>query len=73
MDAQECPDGEWLPTIYGAIPKELEGTLFRNGPGKFTLGGKRIPHPYDGDGFVASVALKDGNAFYRSKFVNTPE
>lgn len=73
MDAEECPEGSWLSVIYGEIPKELHGTLFRNGPGKFTLGGKKIDHPYDGDGFVASVAFKDGAAFYRSRFVQTPE
>ncbi|KAG7675184.1 hypothetical protein Ndes2526B_g08043 [Nannochloris sp. 'desiccata'] len=73
MEAQENPKGYFADTIYGEIPRELEGTLFRNGPGKFTLGGKRIPHPYDGDGLVASIAFKNGTAFFRSRFVQTPE
>ena len=49
------------------------GTFFRNGPGKFTLGDRTIDHPYDGDGFVASIAFQNGRAFYRARFITTPE
>ncbi len=73
MEAQEDPSGYFADVIYGEIPPELEGTLFRNGPGKFNLGGKRIEHPYDGDGLVASIAFKNGTAFFKSRFVQTPE
>jgi all-trans-8'-apo-beta-carotenal 15,15'-oxygenase len=73
MDAEECADGYWADVVAGAIPPELEGTWFRNGPGRFTLGGEPIPHPYDGDGFVASLAFRGGAAFFRSRFVATPE
>jgi hypothetical protein len=38
----------------GEIPKELEGTLLRNGPGLFEVGGVGISHPLDGDGMVLS-------------------
>ncbi len=73
MEANENPEGYFADVIYGEIPTELQGTLFRNGPGKFSLGKERIPHPYDGDGLVASIAFKDGTAFLRSRFVQTPE
>lgn len=73
MDAEECPDGYWAEVVAGAIPEDLEGTWYRNGPGRFTLGGEPIPHPYDGDGFVASLAFRHGAAFFRSRFVATPE
>jgi all-trans-8'-apo-beta-carotenal 15,15'-oxygenase len=73
MDAEECPEGYRVEVVYGAIPPTLSGTLFRNGPGRFTLGGRRIAHPYDGDGLVASLAFKDGAAHFRSRFVQTPE
>jgi len=73
MEAQEDPEGYYVDCIYGALPPELEGTLFRNGPGKFTVGSSKIDHPYDGDGLVASLAFKDGKAFFRSRFVRTPE
>lgn len=73
MEARECREGCWLDVVYGEIPKDLEGTLFRNGPGKFKVGNRQIGHPYDGDGFVASISFKDGKAFLRSRFVKTPE
>jgi all-trans-8'-apo-beta-carotenal 15,15'-oxygenase len=73
MEAKECSEGCWLNVVYGKIPKDLEGTLFRNGPGKFKVGNRQISHPYDGDGFVASISFKDGKAFFRSQFVKTAE
>lgn len=73
MEAKECSEGCWLNVVYGKIPMDLEGTLFRNGPGKFKVGNRQISHPYDGDGFVASISFKDGKAFFRSRFVKTAE
>jgi len=37
------------------------------------VGTTKINHPYDGDGLVCSLAFKDGSAFFRSRFVKTPE
>jgi carotenoid cleavage dioxygenase-like enzyme len=36
----------------GTIPRELSGTLLRNGPGLFEVGGQPISQPLDGDGMV---------------------
>jgi carotenoid cleavage dioxygenase-like enzyme len=36
--------------IEGKLPKGLRGTLLRNGPGLFEVGGKRVDQPFDGDG-----------------------
>ncbi len=41
------------PQVEGTIPKELRGTLLRNGPGLFEIGNKRIAQPFDGDGMVS--------------------
>lgn len=57
----------------GALPKQLHGTFFRNGPGRFSAGAEQYGHPYDGDGLVASVAIRDGRAFFRSAFIRTKE
>lgn len=38
--------------VEGTIPKDLEGTLLRNGPGLFEVGNKKIAQPFDGDGLV---------------------
>ncbi|HEY9752821.1 MAG TPA: carotenoid oxygenase family protein, partial [Coleofasciculaceae cyanobacterium] len=37
----------WIDQIEGVIPPELEGTLFRNGPGLLDIKGQRIHHPFD--------------------------
>jgi hypothetical protein len=37
-DAVECPEGYEPEVLLGEIPRDLNGTLFRNGPGKFTIG-----------------------------------
>lgn len=73
MEAPEEPEGYWVDVVYGSIPKDMTGTLFRNGPNKFNIGGEALGHPYDGDGFVGSVAIKDGAAYFRSRFVKTAE
>ncbi len=57
--------------IEGEIPTELTGTVFRNGPGLTDVNGYRLKHPFDGDGMISAVAIKDGKAFYRNKFVRT--
>lgn len=59
--------------IVGNIPKDLKGTLLRNGPGLFDIGGKKIPQPFDGDGKVAMFCF-DGNGsnpFFSTRFVRT--
>ncbi|BDA40369.1 beta,beta-carotene 15,15'-dioxygenase [Coccomyxa sp. Obi] len=63
----------WVDTsmIEGSIPAELEGTLLRNGPGLFEVGGKPIGQPFDGDGMVCSWAFSDGHCFFRSRYVRT--
>ncbi len=38
----------------GTIPPELEGTLLRNGPALFDVGGAPVNQPFDGDGMVRS-------------------
>ncbi len=61
----------WIEEIEGEIPAELTGTVFRNGPGLTDVNGYRLKHPFDGDGMINSIAIKDGKAFYRNKFVRT--
>jgi carotenoid cleavage dioxygenase len=58
--------------VEGAIPKDLSGTLYRNGsnqhyhptnPDRF--------HWFDGDGMVHAFRIQDGKASYRNKWVQT--
>ena len=73
VETEEDPDGYFMETVAGSLPRELEGTLFRNGPGKFAVGSDKVQHPYDGDGLILSIAIRDGKAFFRSRFVKTAE
>jgi len=54
------------------LPADLEGTFFRNGGAKYVVGEEKVLHPFDGDGMIAAITVKDGGAFYRNKFVRTP-
>ncbi|BAS57285.1 9-cis-epoxycarotenoid dioxygenase [Leptolyngbya boryana NIES-2135] len=61
----------WIEEIEGEIPTELNGTLFRNGPGLLDINGERIQHPFDGDGMISAIAFHNGRAHYRNRFVKT--
>ena len=61
------------PEIEGKIPRELRGSLYRNGPGLFDRGGLRKPHLLDGAGLVQRLSLADGMAHYQNAFVRTPK
>ncbi|WP_088893578.1 carotenoid oxygenase family protein [Leptolyngbya ohadii] len=60
-----------IDEIEGQIPAELEGTLFRNGPGLLDINGQQIHHPFDGDGMISAITFQNGRAYYRNRFVRT--
>ena len=58
--------------IEGEIPKELKGTLFRNGPGLLEIYGKKLNQFFDGDGLVYSTTFDgEGGVKFRHNFVGT--
>ena len=61
----------WIDDIEGEIPPQLQGTLFRNGPGLFEIHGTEIRHPFDGDGMISAITFKEGRAHFRNRFVRT--
>jgi all-trans-8'-apo-beta-carotenal 15,15'-oxygenase len=61
------------PEVEGEIPRELRGSLYRNGPGLFERGNLRKPHLLDGDGLVQRLSFTDGGVHYRNAFVRTPK
>ncbi|MBE9210297.1 carotenoid oxygenase family protein [Nostoc sp. LEGE 06077] len=63
----------WIDDIEGQIPPELQGTLFRNGPGLLDVNGQRIHHPIDGDGMISRITFTDGRAHFRNRFVQTED
>ena len=59
--------------IDGEIPRELNGTLYRNGPCQKTLpkAGPEALHTFDGDALVHAIRFDDGAAHYLSRFAQT--
>ncbi|MEM1369534.1 MAG: carotenoid oxygenase family protein [Cyanobacteria bacterium P01_H01_bin.15] len=61
----------WVEEIDGTIPAELNGTLFRNGPGLMDINGMTIHHPFDGDGMINRFTFQNGRVHYRNRYVQT--
>ncbi|WP_433201072.1 carotenoid oxygenase family protein [Nocardia sp. CA-107356] len=56
--------------VAGALPAELDGRYFRNGPNP--LPGVISPHWFVGDGMLHGVRLRNGRAhWYRNRWVRT--
>lgn len=53
--------------LFGSIPEQLRGTLYRNGPGCLQRGNAKVGHWFDGDGAILAVHFTEagGNAVYR--------
>lgn len=57
--------------VHGRIPPDLDGVFYRNGPGRFELGGERYHHWFDGDGFAQRWRIGGGKVAHRGRFVAT--
>ena len=65
----EC-DAPFL-NIVGELPRELNGTLYRNGPNpQFEAPGA---HWFAGDGMLHAFRLDNGRASYRNRWIRTPQ
>ena len=73
--------GPWAPwpmegeirdcAVVGEIPRDLNGTLYRNGPNpQFAPPGSY--HFFLGDGMVHAFSFEDGRCHYRNRWVRTP-
>ncbi|NBB52126.1 carotenoid oxygenase [Rhizobium sp. CRIBSB] len=62
-----------LRLVHGRVPAGLEGSLFRNGPGKFRRPGGSATHWFDGDGLMRSFDIRNGQATLRARFADTPK
>ena len=60
-------------TVQGELPPGLDGVLFRNGPGLFSIGGRRYGHPFDGDGHIVRIEIGPDGVRYSNRFVRTRE
>lgn len=57
--------------VTGTIPAWLQGTLLRNGPGMHTVGDSKYNHWFDGLALLHSFSIRDGEVFYRSKYLQS--
>ena len=62
---------EPLRLVSGAIPKDLRGTLYVNGPARVIDGRGRAAHPLDGHGFVRAFSFEGEGVKVRGRFVRT--
>ena len=68
-----------LPIVEGALPDDLSGVLYRNGPGRFAIGEDTYNHFFDGDGMILRFAIgaKSSDSRprvrYRNAWVRTRE
>jgi all-trans-8'-apo-beta-carotenal 15,15'-oxygenase len=70
--ADGIPDGiDVAPAIEGTLPRELSGTLYRNGPGLFERDGYRKSTLLDGDGMIRAFTFSGGKVRFRTRFVAT--
>lgn len=60
-----------LPILAGKIPSELQGSLYRNGPGCLERGNKRVGHWFDGDGAILAVHFNEEKAEAIYRYVQT--
>ncbi|MGB3760077.1 MAG: carotenoid oxygenase family protein, partial [Rivularia sp. (in: cyanobacteria)] len=60
-----------LSIIEGEIPASLNGTLYRNGPGRLERGGISVGHWFDGDGAILAVHFTGNNASAVYRYVQT--
>lgn len=58
-------------SVEGQIPRWLDGTLFRNGPGQFEAGTKQLDHWFDGLAMIRRFAFQDGAVSYSNRFLRT--
>ena len=62
-----------IADVEGEIPRELNGTLYRNGPNQKVLpkAGHRALHLFDGDALVHAIRFDDGAAHYTGRYART--
>ncbi|MCB1165759.1 MAG: carotenoid oxygenase family protein [Leptospiraceae bacterium] len=65
-------EGDYVAKIQGRLPPDLQGTLFRNGPGRFDRGAYRKQCILDGDGMIQAFRFAgDGKVRYSNRFIRT--
>ena len=59
--------------VDGTIPRDLRGTLYRNGPGLFELFGRRYGHMFEADGAVSAMRFENGRVLGGARVTAGPQ
>lgn len=62
---------DYSPRMEGDLPSGLQGTLYRNGPGRYELGCTKMTHLLDSDDMLQVFNFFDSQLRYRNRFVRT--
>lgn len=66
-------EGSWvLDEIEGAIPTDLQGTLYRTAPGESERFGVTFRHLFDGDAYLSAWGFRDGKVALQARFLDQP-
>lgn len=57
--------------IEGSLPKDLQGTFYRNGPGRLKIRDQIFGHWFDGDGMIAATTFKNNTVHFKNRFIRT--
>jgi carotenoid cleavage dioxygenase len=57
--------------LRGKLPRDLRGTLLRNGPAQHSLGDVRYQHWFDGDGMIQQYRFSDQGLQHQGRFLRT--
>ena len=68
----EC-DAPDLVVVEGEIPKDLAGTLYRNGPNPMFPPLANKHHWFLGEGMIHALHVEDGRVSYRNRWVRTEQ
>lgn len=62
-----------ITDVEGEIPRELNGTLYRNGPNQKILPkeGAGALHLFDGDALIQAIRFEDGKAHHLGRYART--
>jgi all-trans-8'-apo-beta-carotenal 15,15'-oxygenase len=63
----------WIDEVEGDVPTDLQGTFFRNGPGRQRIGTTAYGHWFDGDGMLCAFTFRDGRVHFKNRYVRTPK
>ncbi|KAK7100696.1 beta,beta-carotene 15,15'-dioxygenase-like [Littorina saxatilis] len=57
--------------VTGTIPKWLDGNLYRNGSGVYSVGDQQLDHLFDGFAVIHRFIIHDGEVKYQSRILDT--